>query len=145
MCYTVDMKNELQTAAFEAAKNMREHAYTPYSGFKVGAALADSSGTIFAGCNVENASYGATICAERHAVLRAIGDAYDAEFQLLVIVSDASPPAPPCALCLQVLAEFCTPELRVLLADLEGIRAEYTLSQLLPHPFNRKSLIEDAR
>ncbi len=134
------MKKIIETA-FTAAKQVREHAYAPYSGFKVGAALvAKDSGTIYTGCNVENASYGATICAERGAVLQAIALGGPQEYEAIVIVSDDSPPAPPCALCLQVLVEFCSPELEVYLATLNGIEIRYTLKELLPHPFDGSAL-----
>ncbi|MGM0432022.1 MAG: cytidine deaminase [Spirochaetota bacterium] len=126
--------------AFQSAADVRTRAYTPYSEFKVGAALVDSQGHVYTGCNVENASYGATICAERSAVLSAIANGNASGFTDLVVVTDANPPAVPCALCLQVLAEFCAPELKVHLGDLSGIRKVYTLKELLPHPFNRASL-----
>lgn len=124
-----------------AAKAAREHAYVRYSGFRVGAALhLTSTGQIVTGCNVENASYGATVCAERTAVLSAITlagpDQVAGMVDHIVVVTDADPPAVPCALCLQVLQEFCAPSLKIHLADLDGVRRSFTLEELLPYPFS---------
>ncbi len=134
------MKQMIQQA-YEMAKETRERAYAPYSGFKVGAALLTADGShIYTGCNVENASYGATICAERNAILHAIAQDGVQSFAAIVVVSDDEPPAPPCALCLQVLIEFCSPELEVCLGSMDGIEVEYTLGELLPHPFDGSKL-----
>lgn len=123
---------------FKHARAAREHAYVPYSGFKVGAAIElAADGSIVAGCNVENVSYGATVCAERNAVFAAIAGAGAGEMEIsqLVVVTDATPPAVPCALCLQVLQEFCPPTLPIHLADLTGVKRSVTLGDLLPEPF----------
>lgn len=93
------------------------------------------SNRIYAGCNVENASYGATICAERAAILSMISDLGKERLGLVVVVTDASPVAVPCALCLQVIAEFADQSLPIHLASVEGIERSYTLEELLPHPF----------
>lgn len=133
-------------AVFKRARSARELAHVPYSGFRVGAALqlADR-GEIISGCNVENASYGATVCAERIAVFTAVasvgterirGDGIKSGVSCLVVVTDATPPAVPCALCLQVLQEFCPASLPIHLADLTGIRRSFTLGDLLPIPFS---------
>jgi homotetrameric cytidine deaminase len=121
---------------FEKARASRERAYAPYSGFKVGAAMKTRSGEIYGGCNVENASYGATICAERGAIMAAIADEGSVEFEHLVVVTAADPPSVPCALCLQVISEFCGEDFPIHLADQEGIRRSVRLGELLPHPFN---------
>ncbi len=120
--------------ALQAAAAARSNAYSPYSNFKVGAALRTVSGKLFTGCNVENASYGGTICAERGAVMAA-NAAGEREYRYIVVVTDAEPPALPCALCLQVLAEFCSPEFPVFSGTLDRIVQEITLGELLPHPF----------
>ena len=123
-------------AMIEAAAKTREHAYTPYSNFKVGACIKSAAtGRIYTGCNVENSSFGATICAERNALLNAIAQEGTIGVETLVVVSDDNPPAPPCAMCLQVLAEFTAPDSLVILSSLEGKRAEYRFSELLPNPF----------
>ncbi len=126
---------------FSAAKKAQKRAYAPYSKFKVGAAILTSSGRIFSGCNVENASYGATVCAERNAVANAVVNG-EREFLALCIVTDVDPPAPPCGLCLQVLVEFCR-ELPILLAHPRRKKSRlYTdLSLLLPSPFEGKELL----
>ncbi len=134
------MRQTIQQA-YELAKDTRERAYAPYSGFKVGAALLTADGDkVYTGCNVENASYGATICAERNAILHAIAEDGIQDYEAIIVVSDDEPPAPPCALCLQVLTEFCSPDMRVILGTLEGIQIEYTLKDLLPHPFDGSKL-----
>jgi cytidine deaminase len=120
----------LIASALEASRN----AYAPYSRFEVGAALLAQDGEIFTGCNVENASYGATLCAERNAVTAAVCAGYK-DFSAIAIVTSSSPPAPPCGLCLQVLVEFCS-ELSVLLANPEGEVVRTKLSKLLPRPFS---------
>lgn len=131
----------MEERAYEEARKVREHAYAPYSGFKVGAALVSSAtAAVYSGCNVENASYGATICAERNAVLHAVAEEGRLSIALLAVVSDDSPAAPPCAMCLQVLSEFCSPDTQVILGDLDGITERYTFSQLLPYPFDGKKL-----
>jgi cytidine deaminase len=122
---------ELMATALEA----KDHAYAPYSRFAVGAA-ALAGDRVYAGANVENASYGAAICAERSAVLRAAFDGARV-LDAVAVASDISPPAPPCGMCLQVLAEFA-PEpkkLRVLLGNPGGEVQTYTLADLLPHGF----------
>lgn len=110
----------------------RERAYACYSGFKVGAALEASIGTIFGGCNIENISFGLTICAERVALFNAIQNGA-IEFKQLVIVSDSQDPIVPCGACRQVLAEFA-PDLKIYSSTLSGLKARYSLGELLPHP-----------
>lgn len=117
-----------------AASAARQRAHAPYSRFTVGAALRTRRGDVYAGCNVENRSYGATVCAERVALGSAVA-AGDREPEALVVVAESSPPAPPCGLCLQALSEFAGRELPVLLVNPAGERRELRLGDLLPHPF----------
>ncbi|MFH1808980.1 MAG: cytidine deaminase [Pseudomonadota bacterium] len=112
----------------------RNNAHAPYSKFSVGAALRTSSGRVFTGCNVENASFGLTICAERNAVAAAVA-AGEREFKAIAIATDLREPASPCGACRQVLAEFA-PELRVLLTNPEGRIMRLKLSTLLPRRFD---------
>ena len=118
-----------------AATEARKNAYTPYSKFKVGASLLLDEGTVVSGCNIENASYGATICAERVAIVKAMSEKPGAGIEALAVVTDSEPPAPPCALCLQVMAEFCGPETLVILESTSGSRRSFRFNELLPHPF----------
>lgn len=111
---------------------VRKNAYATYSNFAVGAALECEDGTVFEGCNVENISFGLTICAERSAVFAAVG-AGKTKFQRLVIVADTDEPISPCGACRQVLAEF-NPQLKIISANLRGERMEFSLSNLLPRP-----------
>lgn len=122
------------TPLVDAALAARDHAHAPYSGFEVGAALRTDGGDIFSGCNVENRSFGATLCAERVAVATAVA-AGARRVEAVAIVTDARPPAPPCGLCLQTLAEFAAPELPVLLVNLEGEQQQMLLRDFLPQPF----------
>lgn len=124
---------------FQLALEIRNNAHAPYSNFQVGAALLTPEGQIFTGCNVENASYGGTICAERVAVLKAVSEGF-AKFSEIVVVARSKKLVPPCALCLQTLAEFCDDDFVIHLADLKGIQKSFTLKQLLPYPFNAKFL-----
>lgn len=122
--------------AVEAARKAMENAYAPYSGFRVGAAVVSAAtGRIYAGCNVENSSYGAAICAERNAITTAVANEGVFGLDLLVVFSEDDPPAPPCALCLQVAAEFARPESAVLLVSADGKTRRHTFSELLPMPF----------
>lgn len=123
-----------------AAAAAREKAYTPYSGFKVGAALLLNDGSITGGCNIENASYGATVCAERVAILKARSEKPEAQIRAIAVVTQSESPSPPCALCLQVMAEFCAPETPIILASTRGVRRTYRFDELLPHPFTQSLL-----
>ena len=118
----------------DAAVAVRNNAHAPFSRFKVGAAVKAQSGSVFSGCNVENRSFGATICAERFAVGAAIS-AGETKIEAVVVVTDTSPPSPPCGLCLQVLAEFGDADLQMLLRNLQGDELEARLGDFLPHPF----------
>ena len=125
--------------AWAKAVVTRKNAYAPYSKFHVGAALIDERGRLYTGCNVENASYGATICAERNAALHAVAEGAT-EIHHVIVVTEMNPPAPPCAMCLQVLSEFAVPETRVWLGDLKGIRESVLISELLPRHFGPRAL-----
>jgi cytidine deaminase len=120
-----------------AARSAQARAYAPYSKFRVGAALEAQDGAVFTGCNVENASYGLTICAERAAICAAVG-AGVTRFRRAVVVSDADPPAAPCGACRQVLAEFG------LDLPIDGVGTQRTvswrLSELLPAAFGPEQL-----
>ena len=136
-------KAQLLSLAISEAYAKRKNAYAPYSSFKVGAALLSAATSrVYSGCNVENSSYGATICAERNAILNAMANEGSLGIELLVVVSEDSPPAPPCALCLQVLAEFSNPETEIHLLDTleaqhkgQGTHLVHTFGELLPYPF----------
>ena len=115
----------------------RERAYAPYSGYTVGAALLAESGRVYTGCNIENASFTPTVCAERTAVFKAVSEGERRFTMLAVAGGKAGEPGdvfPPCGVCRQVLAEFCSPDFPVLLVTAEGQR-ETTLGELLPLAF----------
>jgi cytidine deaminase len=122
----------------EAAGAARQHAYAAFSNFRVGAALETSDGKILTGCNVENATYGLTICAERVAVFKAISEGYRS-FTRVAVVADTAEPTPPCGACRQILWEFGG-DLEVILGNLSGEKARYRLKDLLPHPFDARLL-----
>lgn len=122
----------------EAAKNVREKAYAPYSNFKVGAALRTKEGKIFTGCNVESASYGLTVCAERVAIWKAVSEG-ETEFETIAVVADTHELTPPCGVCRQIIWEFCG-DVPVLFANLEGKNETVTMSELLPRAFDTKFL-----
>jgi len=120
------------------ARAARDRAIAPYSHFKVGAALRLKDGRIVTGCNVENASYGLTVCAERVALLKALSDGFR-EFTMIAVVADTDNPTPPCGPCRQLLWEYCG-DIPVVLANLQGIVAQHQLSALLPFPFDGRLL-----
>lgn len=128
----------------EAARGVRGRAYAPYSGYRVGAAVLGADGGIYVGCNVENVSYGATLCAERAAVLRMVADGCQEIRGVAVATQDGGT---PCGACLQVLAEFVRDPatVRVFLADNDSLRADYALLELLPHGFTSKGVSRTER
>ena len=119
----------------KVAAACRDRAYAPYSGFKVGAAVQSAGGAIFGGCNVENISYGLTICAERAAIFAAVA-AGSLDLVTLAVVTDASVPVSPCGACRQVAAEFGIK--KVILCNLKGDKREVSLADLLPDAFSAK-------
>lgn len=121
-----------------AARRARRNAQAAYSKFKVGAALETNDGTIITGCNIENATYGLTICAERVAVFKALSEGRRA-FRRIAIVADTNDPTPPCGACRQILWEFAG-DIEIVLANLDSVTATYQMSELLPHPFDRRLL-----
>lgn len=123
----------------DIAYSMLEKAYVPYSKFPVGAALLCADGTVFTGCNIENASYGATVCAERTAVFKAVSEGHRDDFVRLAVAGNTDGPCWPCALCRQVLYEFA-PNLEILVGNKDGELFKTSLAQLLPHGFGPKEL-----
>ncbi|SJZ66552.1 cytidine deaminase [Pilibacter termitis] len=121
------------------AKHAQENAYVPYSHFPVGACLVAENGTIFTGCNIENASYGLTNCAERTAIFKAISSG-ERTFIHLVISGETPEPISPCGACRQVIAEFCSPEMPVVLVGKNNVTKETTVGELLPYMFTSKDL-----
>ena len=124
-----------------AARRARELAVAPFSQFKVGAALETADGTVVTGCNVENATYGLTICAERVAMFKALSDGHR-RFVRIAIVADTAAPTPPCGACRQILWEFAG-NLEIVLANLDTETGRYFLQDLLPMPFDQRLLSED--
>ncbi|MEI7026700.1 cytidine deaminase [Paenibacillus sp. y28] len=119
-----------------SAREVRERAYAPYSRFWVGAALLDAAGRIHAGCNVENAAYGPTNCAERTALFRAIADGCSPRsFRGIAVIGDTPQPITPCGVCRQVLSELCPPDMPVIMVNLKGDMAQTTVAALLPGAF----------
>ena len=120
-----------------AAGEARVNAHAPYSGYLVGAAVLTSDGRVFTGCNVENASYGLSVCAERHAIAAAVGAGCN-DFVGVAVVTSSTPPAAPCGACRQVLAEFG--DFSVVLANLDGGQRTTTVRDLLPTAFDPATL-----
>lgn len=138
------MTEELKIKLFNEAKNMLNFSYTPYSNFKVGAALLSESGKIFTGCNIENAAYGPSNCAERTAFFKAVSEGV-LKFEAIMVVGGPDgiikDYCPPCGVCRQVMMEFCNPEtFSIFLAKSETDIVEYKLKDLLPLGFGNSDL-----
>ena len=129
-----NIKNELVKAATE----VRERAYAPYSNFKVGAAVRTKDGKIYTGCNVESASYGLTVCAERVAIWKAVSEG-EKEFDQVAVVADTDELTPPCGVCRQIIWEFGG-DIPITFANLKGDTETVKMSELLPRAFDTKFL-----
>jgi cytidine deaminase len=138
MSETANGAPESEESLEALALDAMSRAYAPYSSFRVGAAIRGADGSATTGCNVENASYPAGICAERSAVAAAVMRGVR-HFTHLVVASEADEPTPPCGICRQVLVEF-SPALEIVSVTAGGARASWRLSELLPSPFTPRSL-----
>jgi len=125
-------------AVVAAARAAREHAVADFSKFKVGAALETDTGEIITGCNVENASYGLTVCAERVAIFKALSEG-KRQFKRIVVVADTADPTPPCGACRQIIWEFCG-DVEVTMANLTKVTKTLQMKDLLPLPFDKRLL-----
>ncbi len=132
------MRDEKTEKLIESAKKAREKAFAPYSNFKVGAAVQTKSGKIYTGCNIENASYGLTICAERVAIFKAVSEG-EREFESIAVVADTEELTPPCGPCRQIIHEFCG-DIPVTFANLNGKTETLQMKELLPRAFDGKFL-----
>ncbi len=121
-----------------AAKQARENAHAPYSNFRVGAALRATSGRVYTGCNVENSTYGLTVCAERVAIFKAISEG-ERGFDAIAVVAHTDVLTPPCGACRQIIWEFCG-DVPVVLANLKGQVEVHRMSKLFPKPFDSSFL-----
>jgi len=128
------MNNDLISRATAA----RERSLSPYSRFKVGAAIRTKSGAVYDGCNIENASYALTVCAERLALLKALSEG-ERDFTEIAVVTDAATLTPPCGPCRQLLWEYCG-DIPVRLHSLQNLDQTFRLADLFPHPFDNRSL-----
>ncbi len=133
------LKNDLITLALES----RQYSYSPYSEKKIGAAIKLSNGKVYSGCNIENASYGGTVCAERVAIWKAFSENLKPiTITEVVVASDESSPWPPCGFCRQVLAEFCTKDTEITLVNTEQKKTTLKFSELFPYAFEPKHLLK---
>jgi cytidine deaminase len=126
----------VQLTIVQAATLARDRAHAEFSDFKVGAAIETTDGRIVTGCNIENSTYGLTMCAERVALFKAISDGHRS-FTRIAVVADTSQPTTPCGACRQVLWEFAG-NLEIILADLRQVKSRHQLEDLLPHPFDAR-------
>ncbi len=133
------MTNTSDKQLIEKANEMLDYAYVPYSNFPVGAAILAKTGEIYAGCNVENSSYGLTNCGERTAIFKAVSEGAR-EFDKMVITGNTDGPISPCGACRQVISEFCAPEMPVILTNVKGDIKETTVGELLPGAFTPTDL-----
>ena len=124
-------------ALIAAAVEAMGHAYAPYSGYKVGAALLCADGTVYGGCNIENGSYGATNCAERTAIFKAVSEGHR-DFAAIAIIADTPGPCSPCGMCRQAISEFKIP--KIIMANLKGDVQVATLAEILPFAFTDNDL-----
>ncbi len=131
------MENQVENL-IESAIEARERAHAPFSNFRVGAAVRTKSGKIYAGCNIESASYGLTVCAERVAIWKAVSEG-EKEFTEIAVVADTHELTPPCGVCRQIIWEFCG-DIPVIFANLKGDAETISMKELLPRPFDAKSL-----
>jgi cytidine deaminase len=138
-----DLAPEIQKL-YQVACQTRENAYTIYSHCKVGAAIQLSNGEVVSGCNVENASYGATVCAERVAIQKAVSDFGKIELQKVMVVTDSKMPWPPCGMCRQVIAEFASAQTEVFLANLQGICLKFSFKDIFPCAFENSYMKAEA-
>jgi cytidine deaminase len=129
-----------ESVLVDAARAARTHAVAPFSNFAVGAALETADGQVVTGCNVENATYGLTVCAERIALFKALSEGHR-KFTRVVVVAATDSPTPPCGACRQLLWEFCG-DVEVVLANEAAVTARHQLSALFPHPFDARLLNE---
>ena len=135
------MEREQKDLLLKLAKEAREHAYAPYSNYRVGAALLTKNGRIYQGCNIENASYTPTICAERTAFFKAIYDGIR-EFSAIAIIGSGESPAYPCGVCRQVMSEFCDGTFDIIVSNRDGSEiVSETLDEMMPHRFGPKELL----
>jgi cytidine deaminase len=125
-------------ALVAAARRARQHAVSDFSGFKVGAALETTAGEIITGCNIENATYGLTLCAERVAIFKALSEGRKT-FTRIAVVADTAEPTPPCGACRQIIWEFCG-DVEVIIANLSENKMTMRMKDLLPLPFDKRLL-----
>jgi cytidine deaminase len=131
---------ETQKKLFQAAVTAQKHSHAPYSDAHIGAAVLMSDGKIYSGCNVENASFGGTVCAERVAIFKAVSEGAPKHIVEVLVVSDAEKPWPPCGFCRQVIAEFADEKTVIHTANLKGALKTFTFPEIFPEAFTPKHL-----
>lgn len=131
---------EIQKKLFQAACEAQKRAHAPYSGALIGAAVLMNDGKIYSGCNVENASYGGTVCAERVAIFKAVSEGSPKKIKEILVVSDAEKPWPPCGFCRQVIAEFADENTVIHTANLQNKMKSFSFPEIFPEAFTPKHL-----